>query len=82
LNARQTVEEFVADWLLKQRGWPEHSDRFVKVYFADEPDILIMLYLERSARFPWVDPPPASAVEWVRYGPATHAAFDSIESRQ
>jgi ribosomal protein S18 acetylase RimI-like enzyme len=34
-----------------------------------------LLYLERSARFPWVDPPPASAVEWVRYGPATHAAF-------
>jgi len=38
-QARTTVEEFVADWLLKQRGWPTHSERFVKVYFADEPDI-------------------------------------------
>ncbi len=38
-QARITVEEFVADWLLKRRGWPEHSERFVKVYFADEPDI-------------------------------------------
>jgi hypothetical protein len=33
-----TVEEFVADWLLKSKGWPEHSERFVKVYFADEPE--------------------------------------------
>jgi len=38
-HARTTVEEFVADWLLKSHGWPEHSERFVKVYFADEPDI-------------------------------------------
>ena len=38
-QARLTVEEFVADWLLKQRGWPTGSERFVKVYFADEPDI-------------------------------------------
>ncbi len=38
-QARITVEEFVSDWLLKCRGWPEHSERFVKVYFADEPDI-------------------------------------------
>ena len=38
-QARLTVEEFVADWLLKQRGWPKDSERFVKVYFADEPDI-------------------------------------------
>jgi hypothetical protein len=38
-QARLTVEEFVAHWLLKRRGWPEHSERFVKVYFADEPGI-------------------------------------------
>lgn len=38
-QARLTVEEFVADWLLKSRGWPKDSERFVKVYFADEPDI-------------------------------------------
>lgn len=24
---------------LKQRGWPESSARFVRVHFADEPDI-------------------------------------------
>ena len=38
-QARLTVEEFVTDWLLRSRGWPEHSERFVKVYFADESDI-------------------------------------------
>jgi len=38
-QARTTVEEFVTDWLLKSRGWPKDSQRFVKVYFADEPDI-------------------------------------------
>lgn len=38
-NARTTVEEFVADWLLRSKGWPAHSERFVKVYFADEPNI-------------------------------------------
>ena len=38
-QARQTVEEFVTDWLLKSRGWPKDSERFVKVYFADESDI-------------------------------------------
>ena len=38
-QARLTVEEFVSDWLLKSRGWPEHCERFVKVYFSDEPDI-------------------------------------------
>jgi hypothetical protein len=38
-QARLTLEEFVADWLLKSRGWPKDSERLVKVYFADEPDI-------------------------------------------
>ena len=38
-QARTTIEEFVADWLLKSRGWPEHSKHFVKVWFTDEPDI-------------------------------------------
>ncbi|MEP6672812.1 MAG: hypothetical protein ABJF10_26845 [Chthoniobacter sp.] len=38
-QARITVEEFVADWLLKSKGWPVRGERFVKVYFADEPDI-------------------------------------------
>ena len=33
------VEEFVADWLLKSKGWPASSERFVKVYFADELNI-------------------------------------------
>ena len=38
-QARITVEEFVSDWLLKNRGWPENSEHFVKVYFADEANI-------------------------------------------
>ena len=38
-EARITTEEFVADWLLKNRGWPANSERLIKVYFADEPDI-------------------------------------------
>lgn len=36
-QARITVEEFVADWLLKQRNWPANG--VIKVYFADEPGI-------------------------------------------
>ena len=36
-QARTTVEEFIADWLLKPRGWPANG--IIKVYFADEPDI-------------------------------------------
>jgi len=38
-EARVTVEEFVADWLLKERGWPRDAQRFVKVYFVDESEI-------------------------------------------
>lgn len=37
-QARQTVEEFVGDWIIKTRGWPEHRG-MIKVVFADEPDI-------------------------------------------
>ena len=50
-QARITVEEFVADWLLKSRGWPKDSERFVKVYFADEPDIPFPVRRTRK-RFP------------------------------
>jgi hypothetical protein len=38
-QARITVEEFVTDWLLKNRGWPKESQPCVKVCFADEEDI-------------------------------------------
>lgn len=38
-DARKTVEEFVADWLLKEQRVPSKSKYVVKVYFADEPDI-------------------------------------------
>jgi len=38
-SARITVEEFVLDWVTKQRGWPKDVQPFVKVYFDDEPDI-------------------------------------------
>ena len=34
-----------------------------------------LAYLERSASYPWVDPPRDSEAEWVPYGPATHARF-------
>ena len=38
-DVRKTVEEFFGDWLLKQKGWDSTSQQFVKVYFADEPNI-------------------------------------------
>ena len=38
-DARKTVEEFVSDWLLKNKSQPANSEHLVKVYFADEPDI-------------------------------------------
>lgn len=38
-DARKTVEEFVSDWLLKNKGQPADSGHVVKVYFADEQDI-------------------------------------------
>ncbi len=38
-DARQTVEEFVSDWILKHRPWPEGPAPVIKVYFADEDDI-------------------------------------------
>ena len=38
-DARKTVEEFVSDWVLKNKGWPPDAQSFVKVYFADESDI-------------------------------------------
>jgi hypothetical protein len=39
IAARISVENFVAGELLKSRGWPRDSERFVKVYFAEESDI-------------------------------------------
>ena len=38
-KAKITVEEYVIDWLLKTRGWPENIKPLVKVYWADEQDI-------------------------------------------
>ena len=38
-QARRTVEEFVADWIIKQHGWTRKDRPIVKVYFEDEKDI-------------------------------------------
>ena len=38
-KAKVTVEEFVTDWLLKQRSWPKDIKPFVKVFWADEQNI-------------------------------------------
>jgi hypothetical protein len=39
--ARQTVEEFVRKWLVRQERWSTESGSTVRVYFADEmPDAL------------------------------------------
>lgn len=37
--------------------------------------ITSLLYLDRDARYPWTDPPPAGEVSWTPYGPDTHQAF-------
>ena len=38
-EARLTVEEFVADWIIKQHGWTRKDGPVVKVYFEDEKEI-------------------------------------------
>ncbi len=40
-EARKTVEEFVADWILKNKkpAWSSKDRPVVKVYFEDEKDI-------------------------------------------
>ena len=38
-EARRTVEEFVADWIIKQHGWTRKDGPVVKVYFEDEKEI-------------------------------------------
>ena len=38
-EARQTVEEFVSDWILKEKGWNSNDRPVVKVYFEDEKNI-------------------------------------------
>ena len=38
-EARRTVEEFVADWIIKEHGWTRKDGPVVKVYFEDEKDI-------------------------------------------
>ncbi len=37
-----------------------------------------LLYLERDAVYPWVDPPAAHSVQWVAYEPARHADFVAV----
>jgi mycothiol synthase len=37
-----------------------------------------LMYLERDVAFPWTDPPPANAAQWVRYEACTHAEFASV----
>ena len=38
-DARSTVEEFVSDWIVKNRPWPEGPEPVIKVYFSDEKEI-------------------------------------------
>jgi len=37
-----------------------------------------LIYLERDAVYPWVDPPPPDEVQWVAYEPAHHGEFVSV----
>ena len=34
-----------------------------------------LVYLERDATYPWVEPPQPGKAEWLRYGAHTHAEF-------
>jgi hypothetical protein len=38
-DARKTVEQFVSDWILKEKGWRESDRPIVEVYFEDEENI-------------------------------------------
>lgn len=37
-----------------------------------------LIYMERDARYPWVEPPPAGAAEWLAYSAATHGEFARV----
>ena len=37
-----------------------------------------LIYLERDARYPWVDPPSEHDAQWISYGPETRAVFASV----
>lgn len=37
-----------------------------------------LVYMERDARYPWVEPPPARAAEWIAYSTATHGEFARV----
>ena len=38
-DARKTVEEFVNNWIVKNRPWPDGPEPVIKVHFSDEKDI-------------------------------------------
>ncbi len=54
---------------------PEAAGKRALLAQAGFVPLTTLLYQERSAKFPWVDPPPDSEVEWIRYGADTHAGF-------
>jgi RimJ/RimL family protein N-acetyltransferase len=37
-----------------------------------------LLYLERDARYPWIDPPDEDAARWITYSAATHDTFGAV----
>lgn len=37
-----------------------------------------LLYLEREARYPWVDPPGSDEATWLAYGTETHHTFADV----
>ena len=53
----------MGDWLLKSRGWPEDSVRFVKVYFADEPAVMELELIEPELFLRFWEP---SAIAFAR----------------
>lgn len=37
-----------------------------------------LVYMERDARYPWVEPPPPSAAEWIAYSTTVHGEFARV----
>ncbi|GMU82717.1 MAG: hypothetical protein AMXMBFR47_25880 [Planctomycetota bacterium] len=59
---------------------PDASGKAAALNRAGFRRITQMIYLERDATYPWVDPPAPHAV-WIPYAPATHARFRTVIER-
>jgi mycothiol synthase len=54
---------------------PQAEAKGVLLRAAGFERLTTLHYLERDARYPWVEPPPPSAARWLCYAPENHNLF-------